>query len=450
MINLTSNFAKEGILNEGGINHLCIEVEPSKKENINNIKKNLFMFVVDNSGSMGSSVDGLAYMNNIGNIPNKHNMFGISNYTTPLNYNYANTITNSRLDCAKSAMLDFIDMISNNDKIGVISFSTNATIVQEIIDVHNNKDMIKNNINKIALEGCTNISEPLQIAQEMMKSFKNEYNCKIILLSDGHANCGIQTKEGLSSLAEKISQDDITISSIGIGTDYDAHILGAISEKGYGNFYHIQDVTKIGDIFEKELLLNNSIVAIEASLELHIPSLIEIKDNLNAYSQTIENGKIKIKLGKINGKKKIIFEIVNNFATENIKFKIKFNYRCLENKLHTIEEDISLKVYNNVQELNNVKENKEIIEYVLELINQNNIMKAAESYERGDLKSIENSFGATMNSLDLLTATYSSGHDMSNSIRSASCDLKTSFISNSISANENKKLYETSYISRKN
>ena len=55
MVNITGNFAKEGIMNDEGINHLYFEVTPSNKIEKRNIKNNVFLFLIDNSGSMDST-----------------------------------------------------------------------------------------------------------------------------------------------------------------------------------------------------------------------------------------------------------------------------------------------------------------------------------------------------------------------------------------------------------
>ena len=430
MVNIKGKFAKEGIMKNEGINHLYFEVTPSNNVEKKNLKNNVFLFLIDNSGSMNST-------------------YGDVNNSTST---YLNAMLNkkrkSKLDYAKEAIINFLDLMTDNDKVGVISFSDNADIIQEIVSL-NHKDTIISSVNKLCTAGLTNIEEPLRVASEMLKRYKDDYNCKIILLSDGQANCGIRSKEGLGTIAREISKENISISTLGVGTDYDAHILGEIADKGYGLFYHIKKMSEINNIFEQELSLNNSTVAISSTLKIKVPNLIEVGENLNGYEQSIEDGTVIIELGKINSKKKIVVEIRNNFIDTDLNFKYTLEYINIENKKISIEENKILKVFDNLKELEKVYENQEIVEYVLELTNQNNMMKVAESYETGNIKSLNKWFDNNFNTLTNLTSVYNSGEAKAKNIESLCSGMRTSYVTNSVSMEDNKTMFETSFIARK-
>lgn len=430
MVNITGKFAKEGIMNNEGINHLYFEITPSNDIEKNNNKNNVFLFLIDNSGSMNST-------------------YGDANNTTST---YLNAMYDrkrkSKLDCAKESIINFLDLMTDRDKVGVISFSDNANIIQEIVSL-NCKGTVINSVNNLCTEGCTNIEEPLKVARDMLKIYKDEYNCKIILLSDGQANCGVTSKQGLGSIAREISKENISISTLGVGVDYDAHILGEIADKGYGLFYHIKKMSEINNIFEQELALNNSTVAISSTLKIKVPNLIEVGENLNGYEQTVEDGTVTIELGKINTKKKVVIEIRNNFVDTDLDFKCILEYINIENKKISIEENKTLKVFSSLKELEEVYENQEIVEYVLELTNQNNMMKVAESYETGNTNSLNKWFDNNFNSLTNLTSIYNSGEAKAKDIESLCSNMRMNYATNSVSMEDNKTMFETSFVARK-
>lgn len=430
MVDITGKFAKEGIMNNEGINHLYFEITPSNNIEKKNFKNNVFLFLIDNSGSMNST-------------------YGDVNNTTST---YLNAMYDrkrkSKLDCAKESIINFLDLMTDKDKVGVISFSDNANIIQEIVSL-NCKGTVINSVNNLCTEGCTNIEEPLKVARDMLKIYKDEYNCKIILLSDGQANCGITSKQGLGSIAREISKENISISTLGVGVDYDAHILGEIADKGYGLFYHIKKMSEINNIFEQELALNNSTVAISSTLKIKVPNLIEVGENLNGYDQSIEDGTVIIELGKINTKKKVVIEIRNNFVDTDLDFKCILEYINIENKKISIEENKTLKVFSSLKELEEVCENQEIVEYVLELTNQNNMMKVAESYETGNTNGLNKWFDNNFNSLTNLTSIYNSAEAKAKDIESLCSGMRVNYATNSISMEDNKTLFEASFIARK-
>lgn len=430
MVNITGNFAKEGIMNDEGINHLYFEVTPSNKIEKRNIKNNVFLFLIDNSGSMDSTY---------GDVRNT-----TSTYLNAM----SSKIKKSKLDYAKESIINFLDLMSNNDKVGVISFSDNASIIQEIAPL-SYKDTIISSVNNLCTVGLTNIEEPLRVAKDMLQTYKEDYNCKIILLSDGHANCGVTSKQGLGAIARDISKENISISTLGIGVDYDAHILGEIAEKGYGLFYHIKKMSEINNIFEQELSLNNSTVAITSTLKIKVPNLIEVGENLNGYAQSMEDGTVTIELGKINTKKKIVLEIKNNFVDTDLDFKYVLEYINIENKKISIEDNKTLKVFDNLQKLEEAYEHKEIVEYVLELTNQNNMMKVAENYETGNTKGLNKWFDNNLNKLTNLTSIYTSAESKAKNIETLCSSMKMNYASNSVSMEENKIMFESIFIGRK-
>lgn len=112
---------------------------------------------------------------------------------------------------------------------------------------------------------------------------------------------------------------------------------------------------------------------------------------------------VSINVGKINASKKIVLEIKNNFVDNDLKLDVAFEYIDTEDKKHSIEETKELEVFKSISELEKAKENKEVVEYVLELINRNNLLKVAESYELNDSAGVLRAFNLTSNSLSNLS-----------------------------------------------
>lgn len=434
MVNITAKFAKEGILNNEGINHLCFEITPEKDNSKEpaNTKSNVFLFLIDNSGSMDSQAD------------NKFDYMMTSNYLG----HFSNCKGKTKLDYAKDSIANFLNIMSDKDKIGVIAFSDYIEIIQEITDL-DNKTKIIEAVKSIKTKGCTNISEPLKAAKNMLSKYISEFNCKIILLSDGQANIGISSKKGLGDIARDIAKENISISTLGIGVAYDAHVLGEIAEKGYGLFYHIKNLSEINKIFEEELALNNSTVAIKSTLKIKIPTLIEIGENLNGYEQSIDNGMIIIELGKINKNKKIALEIRNNFVDEDLKFEYIFDYVDTQNKNISITDTKELKVYKDLKQLEDAFEDKEIVDYILNIVNKNNLMNVAESFEVKNFDNIDWYFKNNKSVLTSLSSTYSCSKDTIENIEQFTSKIERSYSTNSVSSDDNKTLFQMSFNSRK-
>lgn len=171
----------------------------------------------------------------------------------------------------------------------IVAFDNVAVISQPLTHVdEKNFSIIADNIRKITPRDRTNIADVIKTTKSMITvKLAKQYNCKIILCSDGEANVGISDENSLAPIALDCMRSGITVSALGMGVSYNARIMGSIANSGGGIFHHIEDLSKLPDIFKKELGLSTSVLAREVKLILEIPKLIEIGQNLNGYPQSV-------------------------------------------------------------------------------------------------------------------------------------------------------------------
>jgi len=96
------------------------------------------------------------------------------------------------------------------------------------------------------------MSDGLTLGYNLLQQQK-EKDCirKIFLFSDGCANSGISTKDGLCELVNKYYQAGVGTSAFGIGDDFDERVMKGISESGHGHYFFIDASEKIPSILEK-------------------------------------------------------------------------------------------------------------------------------------------------------------------------------------------------------
>jgi len=115
----------------------------------------------------------------------------------------------SRIEAAKKTAVDFVESLPAGTKIGVISFSGNSFIEQ---DMTQEKFQVKSSINKIQASsvGGTDLYEAIITSTNLLKS---EDTKAVILLSDGQINVG-----GLDDAVNYANENEVIIHSIAIGT----------------------------------------------------------------------------------------------------------------------------------------------------------------------------------------------------------------------------------------
>lgn len=155
----------------------------------------------------------------------------------------ADDFSPDRITVAKELAEEFVDRIPVGSKIGVVSFSGNSYIEQ---DMSMDKVIVKNSINSIEIKGWggTDVYEALITSANMLEGDDNK---AVIILSDGQINIG--KIEDMISYSQK---KEILIHTIAIGTKeggntpyavskLDEDFLNALAYNTGGRFFSAQN-----------------------------------------------------------------------------------------------------------------------------------------------------------------------------------------------------------------
>lgn len=155
----------------------------------------------------------------------------------------------SKLSLAKEAIIRAVDSLTEKDSIGVIAFDSIPIIITDFQQIGNNKQSIKDNIAGITSGGGTSILPALKTAYDTI--LKADTKLKhIILLTDGQAETS-----GYDSLIQSMQANNITLSTVAVGTDSDQQLLKSLAEKANGRYYYSNIFTDLPEIFAKEAFL---------------------------------------------------------------------------------------------------------------------------------------------------------------------------------------------------
>jgi Ca-activated chloride channel family protein len=158
---------------------------------------------------------------------------------------------------AKESALHLFGLLRDDDYLSIISFHKSAKVSLPS-SKKSESESAENIIRNLQLGIGTNIYEGLAFAkkeiskQTIESDSKNSITKRIVLLTDGQASYGNMEEKDFVSLSKKIREDDTTISTIGIGDDYDQQLLQAIAETGGGVPYHVKEIYDLQRIFDKQ------------------------------------------------------------------------------------------------------------------------------------------------------------------------------------------------------
>lgn len=149
------------------------------------------------------------------------------------------------LEMAKDAARAVVEMLAPHDRIGVIAFDDNPhTVVR--LQRASNRIRIESDIARISSGGGTDIYPALEEAYfELLDSSARTKH--VILLSDGEA-----PTEGISDLVRDMRSDDISVSTIALGSGADTSLLEMIADLSNGHFYQTDDADHIPQLFVQD------------------------------------------------------------------------------------------------------------------------------------------------------------------------------------------------------
>ncbi|HZK34519.1 MAG TPA: VWA domain-containing protein, partial [Bacillota bacterium] len=151
----------------------------------------------------------------------------------------------SKMDLAKEAAMRSLDVLREDDFIGVVAFDSMAYSVVDTQKV-TDEEKIQGAIGGIQAGGGTNLYPGLEMALKSLTETEAAVK-HVIVLTDG------QTQGGdIDRVIGRMTDELITVTGVAIGEDADRVLMQRISELGNGRYYHTNDFVSIPKIFTRE------------------------------------------------------------------------------------------------------------------------------------------------------------------------------------------------------
>ncbi|MDL1985373.1 MAG: VWA domain-containing protein [Deltaproteobacteria bacterium] len=197
------------------------------------------------------------------------------------------SMTGQKLEKAKKAAIEALRRLGKQDIFSVIIYDHNVETIVPAQPAHNT-EWIEAKIRQIQAGGNTALFGGVsQGASEIRKNIGGEYVHRIILLSDGIANVGPSTPEDLGRLGAALIKEAISVTTVGVGTDYNEDLMARLSQNSDGNSYFVESSRDLPRIFAAELGDVLNVVA----KKVHV--IIECPEGITPVKIIGRDGRIK-------------------------------------------------------------------------------------------------------------------------------------------------------------
>jgi Ca-activated chloride channel family protein len=137
----------------------------------------------------------------------------------------------------------------------------------------------------------------------------------MLVISDGQANAGIYDRDELAQLAADEAARGVSISTVGVGLDFDEHTMRRLAEVGRGNYYFVEDTVALSAMFVHELGNLSQIVASDVRLIVAPEPGVRIEEAYG-YPMTRAGDRVVVPVADLRAgeARKVVFRVSLNAA----------------------------------------------------------------------------------------------------------------------------------------
>jgi len=240
---------------------------------------------------------------------------------------------------ALAAIRELIGQLGEEDRFGLVTYSSRAEVPIPLeLATASARMRWTARLDSIIADGGTNMAIGLDVGHDLVSNQHASNRVgRVILLSDGHANEGDATPEGLARRSRRAIEGEYVVSTVGVGEGFDELLMSRLADAGTGNFYYVPNVEVLAGIFAEEFESARETVASALEIRIDTPSGVEV---LDAAGYPIERraGYVIVRPGSLfAGQKRslwVTLRVPVRHEGETVLGGVKLLYRTLDGERH--------------------------------------------------------------------------------------------------------------------
>ncbi|MGZ4115882.1 MAG: vWA domain-containing protein [Bacteroidia bacterium] len=245
---------------------------------------------------------------------------------------HSGSMEGDKLNYTKEALKYIINQLDSRDVLSIVLYDSDVEVFLQPQRLEDRKELLAR-VEKIASGSSTNLEGGIRKGYELVKNSKkligSEMINRVLLLSDGLANVGMSDPESLSALTRDFFEKDrISISTFGVGNDYNENLMARMAMQGGGLYYFIHSPEKLPSIFNEELKGMSKLIAKNTVLKIKFPDDVLSYDRTYAFNSVVKGNTLEINFNDL-------------FATEQKAVLIRFKTKGKLKAALTIECGLS-------------------------------------------------------------------------------------------------------------
>ncbi|WP_062065757.1 vWA domain-containing protein [Cellvibrio sp. OA-2007] len=160
------------------------------------------------------------------------------------------------LELVRESLAKVTGLLNDKDQISIVLYGdTTEVYLAPTAATKKNKKTILRQIEKIISEGSTAMEAGLRLGYDTASKTSKNFagNTRVMLFTDERPNVGSTEANTFMGMAIAAAKNDIGLTTIGVGEQFDAELATRISSVRGGNLFFLGSTNDVNNLFEREL-----------------------------------------------------------------------------------------------------------------------------------------------------------------------------------------------------
>jgi Ca-activated chloride channel family protein len=161
-------------------------------------------------------------------------------------------LNGAKMENAKKGAMRALDFLGQRDAASVVVYDDEARVL--VPPGPALREDFARAVGNVRPGGSTALYAGVETGAQSIARYVNEgYVPRVLLLSDGLANVGPSSSGELAELGRRFAAREITITTIGVGLDYNEDLMTALAAESGGNSYFARNASSLPEIFARDM-----------------------------------------------------------------------------------------------------------------------------------------------------------------------------------------------------
>lgn len=182
-----------------------------------------------------------------------------------------------KLPSVKKSIQLLLQLLSPEDRLSLVTFADSSkTFLNRVAPTTEERQAIQYRVNNLRPDGSTNMSAGLLEARSLVEPPSSGRKQGILLLTDGHANIGVHSEQGLLEILNRIQTESpgVSLTTVAYGVDHNAEMLTNMAKAGGGAYNVVRSLEDVATVFGD--ILGGLISVSAQQVEVQFPPEAEV------------------------------------------------------------------------------------------------------------------------------------------------------------------------------